>query len=253
MRRASIALTVIAAAGLASPSLAVTNLIQNGSFEDGPAGVNGFTGWVLVNTPDGVPTQDQRASVINYNSTAQYPTSAYGEAVFEDNTVSASPDAVGSKAAYFVGDFSVNEAISQLTYLNPGNYRVGFSYFLTQNGLDNVGNSSFDATIIGIPIASTSITANSPARVWQYASGVGQITVAGHYDTSFLFNSNAFPSKDIVIDRVFAIRTTDMADVIIPPTPSFVPEPATWAMLVLGFGLVGTSLRRRTNVATVVA
>ncbi|WP_308430100.1 PEPxxWA-CTERM sorting domain-containing protein, partial [Polymorphobacter multimanifer] len=207
----------------------------------------------LINTPDGVPSQDQRASVINYNSTAQYPTSAFGESVAPDNTASASPDAVGTKAAYFVGDFSLNETIAQLTYLNPGNYRVGFSYYLTENGLANVGNSTFQATILDIPVASTIIDANSPSRVWQYASGVGQITAAGHYNTSFVFNSNQFPSKDIVIDRVFAIRTTDMADVIIPPTPSFVPEPTTWAMLVLGFGLVGTSLRRRATLQTVVA
>jgi hypothetical protein len=190
------------------------------------------------------------ASVIIYNSTANYPVSAYREAVPPANVATASPDAVGNYAAYFVGDFSVNESISQLTYLKVGNYRVGFSYYLTQNGLNNAGNASFDATIIGLKVASTAINSSSPAKVWQYASGVGQITKAGYYDTAFVFNSNAFPSKDIVIDQVFALPTTDPANVIIPPTPTFVPEPETWGMLVLGFGLIGMASRRRAKTVT---
>ena len=32
---------------------------------------------------------------------------------------------------------------------------------------------------------------------------------------------------------------------ITPPTPGGVPEPATWAMMLLGFGAIGTMLRRR--------
>lgn len=32
------------------------------------------------------------------------------------------------------------------------------------------------------------------------------------------------------------------------PTPGGVPEPATWAMLVLGFGVAGSALRRSRSV-----
>lgn len=225
--------------------MAANNLIKNGSFELGSPGVNGFTYWTKTNVPDNDPRQDQPASIITYNNNSSYPTGAYGESVSPDNVASASPDAVGTKAAYFVGDFSNNEGLGQLTYLGVGNYRVGFSYYLTQNGLRNVGNSSFSATIVGIPVASTVIDSSSTAKVWRYASGVGQITLAGWYDTRFLFNSNRNPSKDIVIDRVFALKTTDAATVIIPPSVTAVPEPATWAMFGIGFGLAGSRLRRR--------
>ena len=185
--------------------------------------------------------------MINYNSTANYAGGgAFGERVTPDNiAASASPDAVGTRAAYFVGDRSVNETIYQDIFLAPGNYRVGFSYYLTANGLRNIGNSSIDATIIGIPVASTAITSTSIAKQWRAVSGVGQISRAGYYDTAFVFNSNRTPSKDIVIDRVFAIRTLDNPEIIIPPTPTAVPEPAMWMMYITGFGLVGTVIRRR--------
>jgi hypothetical protein len=232
--------TLLAGAG-AVPAHAVTNLIKNGSFEAaGTTGTGAFANWTKTNVPSNSP-----ASVIVYNSTADYPTSAYGEAVPPANVATASPDPVGNFAGYFVGDFSNDETISQFTYLTPGNYRVGFSYYLTANGLANDGNASFQATIIGVPVASTNITDDSPGQVWLYATGVGQITKAGWYNTSFVFNSNLAPSKDIVVDQVYAIATTDPATVIIPPTPSFVPEPESWAMLVLGFGLVGVASRRR--------
>jgi hypothetical protein len=223
----------------AVPAFAVTNLINNGSFEAGAVGTAGFDGWTKTNVPSNAP-----ASIIPYNVSAAYPNGAFGESVPVADVATASPDAAGGKAAYFVGDFSVNESIRQLTWLTPGNFRVGFSYFLTQNGLNNPGNASFDATIVGVKVASTAITSASPARTWQYASGVGQIVWAGWYDTAFVFNSNLSPSKDIVVDQVFAIATNDPADVIIPG----VPEPQTWAMLVLGFGLVGLSARRRQKV-----
>jgi hypothetical protein len=232
----TILLTTVIALGAVVPAAAATNLINNGSFEAGALGTGGYTGWTKTNVPSNAPT-----SVIGYDSPAGYPTGAFGERVPQDNAASASPDAVGNQAAYFVGDSSLNESISQLTWLAAGNYRVGFSYFLTQNGLNNIGNASFDATIVGVKVASTAITAASPARVWQYASGVGQINWAGFYDTAFVFNSNLSPSKDIVVDRVFAIATTDVADVIIPG----VPEPQSWALMIIGFGMVGVSARRR--------
>ncbi len=238
---AALAATAVAA----TPAAAVTNLIKNGSFEAaGATGTNAFTGWTHTN-----PAPDAPASVIAYGSGASYPDGAFGEAVSPDTAASASPDAVGGYAAYFVGDYANNESISQLTYLGVGNYRVGFSYYLTANGLANVGNASFDATIIGYKIASTAITDASTGQTWFYASGVGQITKAGYYNTAFVFNSNLAPSKDIVVDRVFAVATTDPADVIIPPTPTFVPEPQSWALLIVGFGLIGVTARRRTVVA----
>ena len=36
-------------------------------------------------------------------------------------------------------------------------------------------------------------------------------------------------------------------DIVLPPTNGAVPEPATWAMMLLGFGLIGATVRRRSS------
>ena len=49
--------------------------------------------------------------------------------------------------------------------------------------------------------------------------------------------------------RTYQLTANAVANVVAAP-PTVVPEPATWAMLVLGFGLVGVARRRRTVRAT---
>ena len=133
MRMFVMAATV--AALVATPALAVTNLIANGSFEAaGTTGTGAYNGWSKLNIPLDEPT-----SVIAYNSNASYPDGAFGLQIAPDNIIgSASPDGVGGFAAYFVGNSSVNETIFQDIFLTPGNYRVGFSYLLPSNGLANI-------------------------------------------------------------------------------------------------------------------
>lgn len=246
--RIQIALATATALIAATPALAVTNLIKNGSFETSTVGGTQFgappalPNWTLTNRP-----ASYAGIVIGYNNTASYAAGgAFNENVFADNSVSQSPDAVGTRAGYFVSDVATNETLSQLTYLSAGNYRVGFSRFLTQNGIKNANNASLAVTILNTPVTTTTINAQSVARTWVHQSTVANISVAGFYLTSLVYNSNGNPAKDIVVDRVYAVRTNDAATVFVPQTTVFaVPEPATWTMLVLGFGLVGFGLRRR--------
>ena len=48
-----------------------------------------------------------------------------------------------------------------------------------------------------------------------------------------------------------AVEITYESHAFVPDPPPPVPEPATWAMLIVGFGLIGFVARRRTAATTV--
>jgi hypothetical protein len=227
-----IAFAAVAAVLATSPALAATNLVTNGSFE------SGLAGWTIGGTDTDSPLRPPAA--IFYNSATAYPTGAFGEAVPVNNAPTNSPDAAGDRAAYFVSDFTVNQSLTQQVFLTAGTYQIGFSAYSPQNGFDNDGEATFTGTIAGVPLANFAVS-SGPATTWQTFAGATNIAVDGLYSVSFVFNTNFDPSKDVVIDQVYIIAGN-------PPLPA-IPEPATWAMLITGFGLVGAAMRRR-QVAT---
>jgi hypothetical protein len=219
-----IALSVVwNCAAIAAP----VNLVSNGSFEDG------LTGWAhggsFVSVP-GIPTVP--ATAITYNSTAAYPISAFGESIPTPNDVTASPDAAGVMGAYFVDDGAVNESLSQLVFLSPGFYRIGFDVYAPNNGYANPFDARFSAQIAGMTLANYMVS-TEPAATWLNFSGVADITTAGFYSASFLFNtSGRGEGKDVVVDRVFITAN--------------VPEPDTLPLMALAGGaMTMLSLKKR--------
>jgi hypothetical protein len=70
----------------------------------------------------------------------------------------------------------------------------------------------------------------------QYTTADGsKYTVAFNDLYGVTFGGNAYGSMTIRVDSVASL----------PPTLGAVPEPATWATMVAGFGMAGTALRRR--------
>lgn len=230
----SFAIAIVAASVLTAVPAAAVNLVSNGSFE------SGLAGW----TVGGVDTQGFPPVAIFYGPGQAYPNGAYGEAVPADNAAgSLSPDAAGSRGLYFVSDFTVNQSVSQTVFLTPGNYQIGFSVYAPANGYGNVGEAFFSGTIAGVMLADYAVS-TGPVTNWQHFGGNATIVAAGNYDVSFVFNTNRFPSKDVVVDRVYILSGGEGG----PEIPA-VPEPATWAMLIAGFGLVGFAARRRRALA----
>jgi hypothetical protein len=213
----------------AAPASAAVNLVQNGSFE---LGADGLDSWTI----GGVDTQGFPPVAIFYGAAQPYPDGAFGEAVPANNAPTNSPDAVGERAAYFVSDFTSDQSLSQTIFLKAGLYQIGFSAYAPANGYGNEGEATFSGTIAGVNLANYAVS-TGPVTTWRTFAGAANIAVDGNYTIDFVFNTNLFPSKDIVIDQVYVIAGN-------PPVPG-IPEPATWAMLITGFGLVGFAARRR--------
>ena len=222
------------AAGLAfaGQASAAVNLLTNGSFETGD-----FSGWTYAGvTPSGFP-----AVIINYNAAMPYPIGAFGEAVPPDDTASPSPDPVGDRAAYFVAD-GATESLSQSVFLDVGQYTIGFSVYVPLNGFSNAGNATFTGSVAGVNLANFTVDGSVPQE-WMHFAGVANIAVAGFYDTSFAYNSAPGAAGDFVVDRAYIVA----GDVT-----GGIPEPTTWALMLLGFGGAGAALRasrRRTALA----
>lgn len=218
----------VAALALAAASPAsATSLVTNGSFE------NGFTGWTLTNLGGGTAPV-----VIAYGNAGGYPNGAFGEAVLPNTISSASPDAVGQKVAYFSSDTANPDSLSQLINLVAGQtYRIGFDYYAPQNGINNPLDASLALLIGNTVLPGASFTTGSPGGVpgqtWKNYSSTFVAGSTGQQALTFQFRGNGVPAADFAIDRVFAVA---------------VPEPASWALMISGFGMVGVALRRRTRI-----
>jgi hypothetical protein len=208
---------------------AAANLVTNGSFEDA------LNGWTI----GGVDTQGFPPVAIFYGAAQGYPNGAFGEAVPANNAPTNSPDAAGDRAAYFVSDLTVNQSLTQTIFLDAGIYQIGFSAYAPANGYANAGDATFSGTILSVTLADYAVSAG-PATTWQTFQGATNIGVAGFYDIEFVFNTNLFPSKDVVIDQVYVIAGNP------PPPPPVVDVPAPAALALFGVGLLGLAgVRRR--------
>ena len=60
-------------------------------------------------------------------------------------------------------------------------------------------------------------------------------------------DANSFYSVNLMTGQATLIGTNERA--IFGIAIQSVPEPATWAMMILGFGLVGGAMRRRASIS----
>lgn len=223
LRRKFSAVAVSAIAVLSTPATA-TELITNGSFE-----ADSF------NTGGG-----QRLGLIGNDVTGWYIPS--GDGVYpwglqNANQYSAGPADTGNQWLVLgevatAQDYAIQQTINGLT---PGqSYTMTFALASEEPGPGAVGELSW---LSGSSTATQNFTA--PAR------GSTFWNPWGHYSETFVATSTSatFQMKDLAAEfpggydlglDSFSIQTGGGA----------VPEPATWAMMLFGFGAAGCAIRR---------
>jgi hypothetical protein len=136
------------------------------------------------------------------------------------------------------------------------------SYLLAQGAY----NAAFDPDITLSPLASfdSAGTSNGIALTLNAAMNGGSFTLAPGVDLLYyaVKSGNNFFLYQFTGSTTFSTDGLQMGNNTNPPALSHiiffgdiaggVPEPATWAMLLLGLGMVGSSMRRRRNNRSVV-
>lgn len=124
------------------------------------------------------------------------------------------------------------------TALSPipaGSFSHTWTFTLPQDGLTNGTISSValvpvnDVNLTSVTLNGTPFTINSTGVV-EFQSLVGLATMAG--------------VQTLVVNGTSGSNGNYAGTISFSPTAA-VPEPATWAMMVLGFGAVGFAMRRR--------
>lgn len=150
--------------------------------------------------------------------------------------------------------YFVNDAISGNGHLFTGLY--GYPLFGSQD-------ASFDITSSSALFTMTSFDFQGTLQL--SAFDLGSITVTGFREGASIFRelfspqnvqnqTLALQSSASPVDRITVAThgfIINLDNFVVDRAVAAVPEPATWAMMVGGFGMMGVAMRRRRRQATV--
>jgi hypothetical protein len=236
---ATAALAASMALAIGSAAQAATNLLTNGSFESGPASNTqfgaGFGGQVVPGWTggNGHPTTDLQFYYVGGTQTTVSATNQFGDpkAFFYPSFNTLSPD--GGNFVALDGDSAATGAISQtLTGLEIGKtYTLTFDWAaaqlanrsgdITEQLQVSFGGQTFLTPVL--PVASTGFSGWKTATMFFTPTSTTQ---------TLKFLSLGTPDGLPPIAALDGVSLT-------------VPEPATWAMMLVGFGGIGAMIRRR--------
>lgn len=141
-----------------------------------------------------------------------------------------------------------------ITAINPGdevfnltasNF-LGFSVDALVDGTDFDGAGIFTAAnnpnLQGPPGSTTTASRNGSGSVVRADFGSNGLEAAGQTSATYIFRTNA---TNYNTGGTFTTQDGSVAQRANFAPAAAVPEPATWALMLLGFGVIGTSMRRR--------
>ena len=133
-------------------------------------------------------------------------------------------------AAFGGGNIANTSTLSQqLSTIAGQRYIIGFDFGVLGGGAQTIFANAFNTDggqLLGSRSATQSANNNLGATFSRYTFDF----VAAGTGTLLSFNVDPF---------------TDNVDGILDNVTAAVPEPASWAMMIVGFGLIGAALRRR--------
>ncbi|HYZ47459.1 MAG TPA: PEPxxWA-CTERM sorting domain-containing protein [Sphingomonas sp.] len=223
-------LTIAAIAlGLTGPAFGA-NLVTNGSFEAGNTGFTSSYGYVAPAPnsmyPEGVYTVSNDASVVHDQWVAAHGVGGSGNFLIVNGKTEA-----GNFDVWRSGSINVTAATDYFfeafaTNLCCNANRTGPASLLT---FKIVGD------VTGSQVLGTFSTANAAVGTWQPLSNLWN-SGANTSVQLFLVNASTdYFGNDFGVDQINF------------DTQSAIPEPATWALMIGGFGLAGAALRRKAS------
>ena len=129
---------------------------------------------------------------------------------------------------------------------------TGFTIDALVSALDPDGVGFFTAAnnpnLQGPPGSTTTASRNGSGLVIAANFGDNGLEAAGQTSATYIFRTNA---TDFARGGTFTTQDGSVAQrANFSPIGAPVPEPATWAMMLVGFGMIGFGLRRREKVTT---
>ncbi len=199
----------------AAASPAAANLLINGDFEGSTSQTATPPGWTNIGHTDGVIAYSAFATPA-YNGNYYYDIGGFG---------GATP--------------ALGDGITQTVATASGLYTLTFGF----SGENTAGTTTVLDVLIGSQLSQFTIVADNSGvfKLPFQTASINYLSTGGPTAISFTISSStAVGFNDPLIDGVsFALAGPGGG----------VPEPASWAMLIAGFGLVGAAARRRRVVA----